>query len=199
MSRRSKCDGGRLGRRTDMLGTEGRPLTPLSNPLTLIANSPVLMPLRRARWQPRRTGAMGNNGAAPASTLPTLEPRGVVMLDRYTASAATRGAQSRGGTMKSSSFKTRPPTFSIGLAPTGRARCRGCKRVVEKGEARLVTHAFVRPGRSRDFVRHVGCVSPELVRAVIAAHGSVERVPTEKGMDGDALSGTCAQLCRVAV
>ena len=121
------------------------------------------------------------------------------MLDRYTASAATRGAQSRGGTMKSSSFKTRPPTFSIGLAPTGRARCRGCKRVVEKGEARLVTHAFVRPGRSRDFVRHVGCVSPELMRAVIAAHGSVERVPVEKGVDGDALSGTCAQLCRVAV
>jgi hypothetical protein len=142
---------------------------------------------------------MGNNGATPASTLPPLEPRGVVMLDRYTASAATRGAQSRGGTMKSSSFKTRPPTFSIGLAPTGRARCRGCKRVVEKGEARLVTHAFVRPGRSRDFVRHVGCVSPGLMRAVIAAHGSVERVPTEKGMDGDALSGTCAQLCRVAV
>ena len=33
--------------------------------------------------------------ATPASTLPTLEPRGVVMLDRYTASAATRGAQSR--------------------------------------------------------------------------------------------------------
>ena len=65
--------------------------------------------------------------------------------------------------------------------------------------ARLVTHAFVRPGRSRDFVRHVGCVSPELMRAVIAAHGSVERVPAEKGMDGDALSGTCAQLCRVAV
>ena len=138
-------------------------------------------------------------GAAPASTLPTLEPRGVVVLDRYTASAATRGAQSRGGTMKSSSFKTRPPTFSIGLAPTGRARCRGCKGVVEKGEARLVTHAFVRPGRSRDFMRHVGCVSPELMRAVIAAHGSVERVPVEKGMDGDALSATCAQLCRVVV
>ena len=142
---------------------------------------------------------MGNNGAAPASTLPTLEPRGVVMLDRYTASAATRGAQSRGGTMKSSSFKTRPPTFSIGLAPTGRARCRGCKRVVEKGEARLVTHAFVRPGRSRDFVRHVGCVSPELMRAVIAAHGSVERVPTEKGMDGAWTAMLCLSHARSSV
>eukprot|EP00966_Prymnesium_polylepis_P143046 3301826-Prymnesium_polylepis.1 len=37
------------------------------------------------------------------------------------------------------------------------------------------------------------------MRAVIAAHGSIERVPVEKGVDGDALSVTCAQLCRVAV
>ena len=97
--------------------------------------------------------------------------------------------------MKSHSFKTRPPTFSIGLAPTGRARCRGCKGLVGKGETRLVTHAFVRPGRSRDFVRHVGCVSVELMRAVLAAHGSVEQVPVESGMDADALSFARAQLC----
>ena len=97
--------------------------------------------------------------------------------------------------MKSHRFKTRPPTFSIGLAPTGRARCRGCKGLVGKGETRLVTHAFVRPGRSRDFVRHVGCVSVELMRAVLAAHGSVEQVPAESGMDPDALSFARAQLC----
>ena len=53
-----------------------------------------------------------------------------------------------------------------------RARCRGCKGVIERGELRLVTRAFVRPGRSRNFARHVGCVSVELLRAVIAAHGS---------------------------
>ena len=92
-------------------------------------------------------------------------------------------------------FKTRPHTFSIGLAPTERAKCRGCKKVIGKGEARLVTHAFVRPGHSRDFVRHVGCVSAELLKAVIAAHGSVERVPVEESMDSDAASAARAQLC----
>ena len=63
-----------------------------------------------------------------------------------------------------------------------------------KGETRLVTHAFVRPGRSRDFVRHVGCVSAELLKAVVAAHGSVERVPTETGMDAVAVSAARATL-----
>ena len=88
--------------------------------------------------------------------------------------------------MKPTSFKTRPPTFSIGLAPTNRARCRGCKKGIDKGETRLVTHAFVRPGRSRDFVRHVGCVGAELARAVVAAHGTVERVPIDSSMNADA-------------
>ena len=69
---------------------------------------------------------------------------------------------------------------------------RGCW----EGEARLVTHVFVRPGRSRDFVRHVKCVSAELLKAIIATHGSVERVPVEASMDADALSATRAQLCR---
>lgn len=68
--------------------------------------------------------------------------------------------------------------------------------MVGKGEARLVTHAFVRPGRTRDFVRHVKCVSAELLKAIIATHGSVERVPVEASMDADALSATRAQLCR---
>ena len=98
--------------------------------------------------------------------------------------------------MKPCHFKTKPHTFSIGRAPTGRAMCRSCKGVVGKGEARLVTHASVRPGRSRDFVRHVKCVSAELLKAIIATHGSVERVPVEASMDADALSATRAQLCR---
>eukprot|EP00966_Prymnesium_polylepis_P295868 6833339-Prymnesium_polylepis.3 len=101
--------------------------------------------------------------------------------------------------MKPYHFKTRQHTFSIGHAPTSRARCRGCKGVVGRGEARLVTHAFVRPGRSRDFVRHVGCVSTELLKAVIAAHGTVERVPVEAGMDADAASEARTTLSRVAV
>jgi hypothetical protein len=66
--------------------------------------------------------------------------------------------------------------------------------MVGKGETRLVTHAFVRPGRSHDFVRHVGCVGAELMKAVLTAHVSVERVPIESGMDADAVSNAHAQL-----
>ena len=71
-------------------------------------------------------------------------------------------------------------------------------QVIEKGDTRLVTHAFVRPGRSRDFVRHVGCASVELIKAVLAAHISVERVPVESGMDADAVSNAHAQLLLLA-
>ena len=47
---------------------------------------------------------------------------------------------------------------------------------------RIVTHAFVRPGRSHDFVNHLTCATPALVAAMVNVHGSVERVPTAKGM-----------------
>lgn len=80
-------------------------------------------------------------------------------------------------------FKTRPSRFELSVAPTSRARCRGCKRMVQKGETRLVTHAFVRPGRGTCFVRHVRCVTVALLREVLAAHGSVEHVPVGAGMD----------------
>eukprot|EP00966_Prymnesium_polylepis_P244244 5648468-Prymnesium_polylepis.1 len=58
-----------------------------------------------------------------------------------------------------SSFKTRPNTYSLGLAPTSRAKCRACKRVIGKGEARVVTHAPVCPGRGTCFVRHLDCAT----------------------------------------
>ena len=71
--------------------------------------------------------------------------------------------------------------------------------MIERGELRLVTHAFVRPGRSRDFVRHVKCVSAELLKTVVAAHGSVERVPVDASMEADAMYAARATLSRVAV
>ena len=103
--------------------------------------------------------------------------------------------------MKSYHFKTKPHTFSISRAPTGRALCRGCKRIVAKGEIRLVTHAFVRPGRERaHFVRHIGCVTTQLLNAVLAAHGSVSGVPVAANMvmDTPSLSTAHAQLCQLA-
>ena len=74
-------------------------------------------------------------------------------------------------------MKARPNRYSVSLAPTGRARCRGCKGLVERGEVRVVTHATIKPGRGTCFVRHAACVSVVFARAVMAAcEGDVDRV-----------------------
>ena len=52
-------------------------------------------------------------------------------------------------------FKTQPHRYTIDLAPTSRARCRGCRRSIEKGALRLAIHAFVRPNRGTTFTRHL--------------------------------------------
>ena len=80
-------------------------------------------------------------------------------------------------------FKTRPNTYSIGISPTNRATCRACKEGVGKGEVRVVVHAFVRPGRSHDFVYHVDCATPALVKSMLGVYGSVKRVPVVRDMD----------------
>ena len=100
---------------------------------------------------------------------------------------------------RTAGFKTRPSTYSIGLAPTSRARCRVCKHGVGKGEVRIVIHAFVRPGRNHDFVCHAPCVTPALVRAMLSVYGSVGRVPVAEEMDSDKCKGVCAMLERTVV
>ena len=62
-------------------------------------------------------------------------------------------------------FKTQPHRYSIDLAPTSRARCRGCRQLIEKGSLRLAVHAFVRPNRATVFARHLTAPKP-VVRAV---------------------------------
>ena len=96
-------------------------------------------------------------------------------------------------------FKTRPNTFSIGLAPTSRATCRACKLGVGKAEVRVVVHAFVKPGRTRDFVYHVDCATPALVKSMVGVYGSVERVPMAEGMNAETREGVCALLERAVV
>ena len=86
---------------------------------------------------------------------------------------------------KTAGFKTQPHTFALSIAPTSRAWCRGCKRHVQKGEVRLETRAFVRPGRFTTFVRHVACVNGALARLVVTTHGGIERVPVGSGMTRD--------------
>ena len=97
---------------------------------------------------------------------------------------------------QSAGFKTRPSTYTIGHAPTSRATCRACRGAVRKGELRIVTHAFVRPGRSHDFVCHLKCATSALVKAMVGVHGSVECVPVAKEVDGEKWRVACEQLER---
>ena len=59
---------------------------------------------------------------------------------------------------------------------------------------RIVTHAFVMPGRSHDFVCHLKCATPALVAAMAKAHGSIERVPVANEVDGERRRVACEQL-----
>lgn len=90
-------------------------------------------------------------------------------------------------------FKTKRSSFSLDMALTSRARCRGCKGWIEKGEARLVTHAFVRPGMSTRFVRHVRCVSAVLAREVLAVGRSIQWLPAAEGMEPGCVEETNVQ------
>lgn len=66
-------------------------------------------------------------------------------------------------------FKTRPHRYSIGPAPSNRARCRGCRQLIGRGEPRLAIHAFVKPGRGTVFARHLTseCIGPALAADVM--------------------------------
>ena len=82
-------------------------------------------------------------------------------------------------------FLTRPSTYRIDLAPTGRARCRKCKRLVAKGDPRIITTAFVMPGRNTVRIRCVGCVDRKFAAAVLSVYKSAERVPVDPAVAGD--------------
>eukprot|EP00966_Prymnesium_polylepis_P183188 4245301-Prymnesium_polylepis.1 len=88
--------------------------------------------------------------------------------------------------MGSRGFKARPNTYLIDRSPSARAHCCGCKGAVGKGELRVVTRAFVCPGRWTQFVRHLNYVSASLARQMVAVHGSVEAIPAGAGVDADA-------------
>ena len=63
-----------------------------------------------------------------------------------------------------------------------------------RGDVRVVVHAFVRPGRTHDFVYHVGCATPALVKSMVGVYGSVERVPVAKDMDVERCDDVRAKL-----
>ena len=65
---------------------------------------------------------------------------------------------------------------------------------VGKGELRVVTRAFVCPGRWTQFVRHMNCVSASLARQIVAVHGSTEAIPVGAGVDADAAEAARVKL-----
>ena len=69
-----------------------------------------------------------------------------------------------------------------------------------KGELRLETSAFVRPGRRTVFVRHARstCVSVAMARDVVAVYGSVERVPVGADVDSAMLAEVHEMLLKRA-
>jgi hypothetical protein len=84
-------------------------------------------------------------------------------------------------------FKTRPHRYSFSLSPSSRARCRGCNLTVERGALRLVTYAFVRPGRATQLIRHarLNCIGKVLAEDVQRAskHGGLS-VSSDVGKAG---------------
>ena len=84
---------------------------------------------------------------------------------------------------KTPGFRTRGSKFWVGTAPTGRAKCRTCKQIIEKGEVRLVALAFVCPGRSCKLVHHAACVTPKLANAVLSVCKDVNGVPMSKDVN----------------
>ena len=86
-------------------------------------------------------------------------------------------------------FSSRPSTYKIEAAASGRARCRRCRRAVAKGELRVAITAFVRPGRSTLLFRcaRPACIDAPFAKAVLAVYRSMAAVPAAQGVtDADA-------------
>ena len=82
----------------------------------------------------------------------------------------------------------------IDAVPTGRARCRGCKQLIERGAPRLVVYVFVRPGRVTKLVRHPACVDGALAADIVRTHGGVKGVLAGKRASVDAVTSARAVL-----
>ena len=85
-------------------------------------------------------------------------------------------------------FSTRPSTYRISLAPTGRACCRKCKQAIRKGAVRLEICVFVRPGRYTLLLRCASCIDPALALAILKMYKSASSVPAEPSVDQAAVT-----------
>jgi len=85
-------------------------------------------------------------------------------------------------------FTTKPSTYRISCAPTGRGTCRKCKRSISKGAVRLEICAFVRPGRRTVLLRCGGCMDSPLAKAILNVYKTATRVPADPAVDEAAAS-----------
>ena len=99
--------------------------------------------------------------------------------------------------MSAAHFTARPNTYALCASLTGRARCRRCRKRIARGELCFRTHAFVRPGRSATFFRHVGCIDTGFAVAVLAAH-SAATIPSYGELDASAVALAVEALQRIA-
>ena len=74
-------------------------------------------------------------------------------------------------------FKTKPNRYVIDIAPTGRAKCRTCDRLVPKGIVRVVTIGFVMPGRVTRRVRCYACGFADSAFAAVVDADASTRPP----------------------
>ena len=95
-------------------------------------------------------------------------------------------------------MKTKPTTYHIGIAPTSRARCRRCKRQVQKGSVRIVTTAFVKHGHTVRFIRCVPCIDAKLAAAILSVYSDPIRIPSTADVDADTAKEIRATIARFA-
>ena len=93
-------------------------------------------------------------------------------------------------------FRAQPTMYRLSLAPTSRAKCRACKRIVEKDAVRLEMWCFVKPGRSTTRVVHANCVTAALARNVVKVHGFA--VPATKDVNVGVADGIREQIASLA-
>ena len=90
--------------------------------------------------------------------------------------------------VSSKGFRQRKSTYRISAAPSGRGRCRRCRRRIEKGATRVEVCAFVRPGRYTLLLRCTApaCIDAPLSAAILSVYKTADRVPVEAALDGSA-------------
>ena len=88
----------------------------------------------------------------------------------------------------SKGFKQKRSTYRISTAPSGRGRCRRCRKFIAKGETRLEVCAFVRPGRYTLLLRCTEsvCIDAPLSAAVLSVYKNADRVPVDAALEGGA-------------